>query len=165
MTDVNEQVKSEWKAETTARERVREVLLETTEYATASEIADRALVSEPTARKFLDELVEDSVGVTERDSRTTTYKRHEHRLVHDRIDELRREHSRGELLDAIREMNERIREFRETYGVESPEGLAVELDPGEEGWADVGRWRSTRKNLALAKAALQVGEAHRLVEA
>ncbi|PSP76991.1 transcriptional regulator [Halobacteriales archaeon QS_1_68_20] len=165
MNDVNEQVKSEWKAETTARERVREVLLETTEYATAAEIADRALVSEPTARKFLNELVEDGVGVTDREGRTTRSKRHEHRLVQDRIEELRTEHTHQELVDAIREMNERIQEFRETYGVERPEDLAVELEPGEEGWADVGRWRSTRQNLALAKAALQVDEAHRLVEA
>jgi hypothetical protein len=43
--------------------------------------------------------------------------------------------------------------------------LAVSLNAEEEGWADVGCWRTTRKNLAIAKAPLQVGEAHRLVEA
>lgn len=165
MNDVNEQVKAEWKDETTARERVREVLLETTEYETASEIADRALVSEPTARKYLNELVEDGVGEAVQQDRTRTYKRNEHRLVHDRIDELRAEHGRQELVDAIREMNERVQDFRDTYGVEQPEDLAVDLEPGEAGWADVGRWRATRENLALAKAALQVDEAHRLVEA
>mgnify|MGYP007091104258 FL=1 len=62
-------------------------------------------------------------------------------------------------------MKETIQEFRETYDTESPEDLAIELEPGEEGWDAVGRWQSTRRNLAIAKAAIQVGEAHRLAEA
>jgi len=41
----------------------------------------------------------------------------------------------------------------------------IELEPGDEGWSDVGQWQSTRRNLAIAKAAIQVDEAHRLAEA
>lgn len=128
-------------------------------------IADRARVSEPTTRKYLNEFVEDGLGVTEQDGRTTRYKRNEGRLVDRRIEELRTTHSHRTLVDGIREMNEEIQQFRETYDVESPEDLAVELEPGDEGWGDVGRWQATRQNLALAKAALQVDEAHRLAEA
>jgi len=36
-------------------------------------------------------------------------------------------------------MNESTPEFRETYDVESPEDLVIELDPGDEGWSDVGQ--------------------------
>lgn len=164
MTDVNERVVEEWKASTTARERVKELLNETTSYSKASTIADRARVSEPTTRKYLNELVEEGIGVTEQDGRTTLYKRNEGRLVDRRIEELRTTHSHRELVEGIREMEETVQEFRETYDVESPEDLAIELDPGDEGWSDVGRWQSTRRNLAIAKAALQVDEAHRLAE-
>lgn len=165
MTDVNEQVVDEWLESTTVRERVKEVLGETTQYSKASTIAERARVSEPTTRKYLNELVEEGIGVTEQDGRATRYKRNEGRLVDRRIEELRTTMSHEELVEGIREMNETIREFRETYDVESPEDLAVALDPGDEGWGDVGQWQSTRRNLAIAKAALQVDEAHRLAEA
>lgn len=165
MTDINEQVRREWEAETTSRERVKEVLAETTDYVAAGEIADRALVSEPTARKYLEELVEEGIGVSKRDGRATLYRRNEGRIIDERIEELRTTHSQQELVDGIREMKETIREYREEYGVESPEDLAIELDPGDDGWDDVGRWRATRRNLALAKAALRVDEAHRVAEA
>ena len=165
MNDVNERVRQEWKASTTARGRIKEVLEETTEYATAAEIATRALTSEPTTRKYLAELVDEGVGVSRQEGRAAEYKRNEGRLVDRRIAELRSEHTRDELVDGIREMKGTIRDFRERYDVESPEELATALDPEEDGWADVGRWQATRRNLAFAQAALHVDEAHRLVEA
>lgn len=165
MTTVDDRVREEWREETTARERIKEVLTETTEFEAATEIAERALVSEPTARKYLNEFVDEGVGVAEQDGRVRKYKRHDHRRVQRRIEQLRTERTRQELLDGIWEMNERIRKFRDTYGVDGPADLAVDLEPGEDGWADVGRWQATERNLALAKAALRVEEAHRLVEA
>jgi len=165
MADINERAKEAWIEETTSRERIRTVLGETTEYATAAEIADRSLTSEPTARKYLEELVADGIGITSRDGRTTRYKRNDGRQIDERIDELRTATSREELIDGIREMKTQLQEYRDTYGVEGPEKLAIELDDDADGWADVGRWRATRRNLAIAQAALQVDEAHRLAEA
>ncbi|WP_435158832.1 winged helix-turn-helix domain-containing protein [Haladaptatus sp. DFWS20] len=165
MTDINEQVKEEWKATTTGRERVKEILTETTEYTKASVIAKQALVSEPTTRKYLTELVDEGIGSTRQDGRTTLYKRNEGHRINNRIEELRRTHSHRDLIAGIQEMNETLQEFRETYDVENPEDLAIKLEPGDNGWKDIGKWRATRQNLALAKAALQVDEAHRLAEA
>ena len=165
MTEINERAKDEWTERTTSRERIRTVLEETTEYATAAEIADRALTSEPTTRKYLEELVEDGIGVTAQDGRTTRYKRNDGRLIDGRIEELRTTTSREALLDGIREMKAQLQEYRETYGVDGPEELAIELGADDDGWADVGRWRATRRNLAIAQAALQVDEAHRIAEA
>ncbi|WP_129116261.1 winged helix-turn-helix domain-containing protein [Halegenticoccus tardaugens] len=165
MVDINERAKEVWIEKTTSRERIRTVLEETTEYATAAEIADRALTSEPTTRKYLKELVADGVGVTTQDGRTTRYKRNDGRQIDERIDELRATISREELIDGIREMKSQLQEYRNIYEVEGPEELAIELDAGADGWADVGRWRATRQNLAIAQAALQVDEAHRLAEA
>lgn len=165
MDDINERVKEEWKATTTGRERVKEILTETTEYTKASSIAKQALVSEPTTRKYLTELVDEDIGSTHQDGRTTLYKRNEGQRIDNRIKELRRTHSHRDLIAGIQEMNETLQVFRETYDVESPEDLAIELEPGDDGWNDLGKWRATRQNLALAKAALQVDEAHQLAEA
>ena len=165
MTDINDRVVDEWTGATTARERVKEILEETTTYSKVSTIGDQARVSEPTTRKYLHELVEEGVGVAEQDGRTTLYKRDQGRLVDRRIEELRTTCSHQELVEAVQEMKESIAEFRETYGVESPEDLVIELEPGDEGWSDIGQWQSTRRNLAIAKAAIQVDEAHRLAEA
>jgi len=165
MTDINEQVVDEWTSSTTARERVKEILEETATYSKVSTIADRARVSEPTTRKYLNELVDEGVGATEQDGRTSLYKRNQGRLVDRRIEELRTTCTHQELIEGIQEMKESIAAFRATYDVESPEDLVIELEPGDEGWSDVGQWQSTRRNLAIAKAAIQVGEAHRLAEA
>ena len=165
MSDVNEQVVEEWTASTTARERVKEVLTETTRFSKASTIADRARVSEPTTRKYLNELAEEGVGVNKQDGRATLYKRNQGQVVDDRIEELRTTCSHQELVEGIQEMKQSIQEFRETYDVESPDDLVIELEPDDEGWSDVGTWQSTRRNLAIAKAAIHVDEAHRLAEA
>lgn len=165
VTGINERVVDEWVESTTSRERVKEILSETTTFTGVKTLAERARVSEPTTRKYLAEFVDEGIAVTERDGRTTLYKRNEGHLVDRRIEELRRTHSHQELVDGIRRMNESIQQFRDAHGVESPEDLALELGPGDDGWGDVGRWQSTRRNLAIAKAALQVDEAHRLAEA
>lgn len=165
MGDINQQVIEEWVSSTTARERVKEIIEETTTFSKVSAIADQAHVSEPTTRKYLNELVEEGVGVAEQDGRTTLYKRNQGRLVDRRIEELRTTCSHQELVEGIQEMKELIWEFREAYNVDSPEELVIEFEPGDEGWDDVGQWQSTRRNLAIAKAAIQVDEAHRLAEA
>ncbi|MDB2276768.1 ArsR family transcriptional regulator, partial [Halorubrum ezzemoulense] len=51
--DVNEAAIEEWKADTTTFDRIRHVSDVTTEPQAASTIAERAQVSEPTARKYL----------------------------------------------------------------------------------------------------------------
>lgn len=59
--DENEAVaeaREDWKSSTTALERVQQVVEQTTTPKTAKEVADEALVSEPTARKHLKSLVE-----------------------------------------------------------------------------------------------------------
>lgn len=55
--DVNEQIKADWKAETTPFERVYEIAEQTHDGQSAAEIADRALVNEPTARRHRKTLV------------------------------------------------------------------------------------------------------------
>ncbi len=153
--DINEQVKAEWKQETTPFERVYEVIEGTREGQSAATIADRALVSEPTARRHCNSLVATGFADTETDGRTTLYKRNDDRVLMSRIFELRDDATRAELLDGIKKMKTEIRQYETRYDVLTPEELARQLD-GEDtaGWDDLSQWRTTAQHLAVAQAAL-----------
>ena len=158
--DINEHVKAEWKDDTTPFERVYEIIEQTHEGQSAAEIADRALVSEPTARRHCKALVNTGFAETSQDGRTTLYKRNSDRVLMSRIRELRDEADRTELLDGIKRMKAEIRRYEDRYGVVSPEELAQQLDADEtEGWDDLTAWKTTRQNLAVAQAALAYDEA------
>ena len=158
--DINEQVKEEWKADTTPFDRVYEIVEHTHDGQSAAEIADRALVSEPTARRHCKTLVNTGFAETEQEGQTTLYKRDSDRILMSRIRELRNEADRAELLEGIKEMKAEVRRYEERYDVVSPEELAQKLDADEtEGWADLTAWRTTRQNLAVAQAALAYDEA------
>jgi predicted ArsR family transcriptional regulator len=158
--DINEHVRAEWKAETTPFERVYEIVEQTHEGQSAAEIADRALVSEPTARRHCKALVNTGFAETESEGQTTLYRRNADRILMSRIRELRENTDRDELLDGIRQMKTEIREYEDRYDVVSPEELAQKLDADEtEGWDDLSMWKTTRQNLAVAQASLAYSEA------
>lgn len=156
--------RQDWKSSTTALERVQQVIKQTTKPKTAGEIADEALVSEPTARKHLKSLVEVGRATTSQESDATRYARDEDTLLYQRIRELATEHSRDELIDSIQEMKHRIGEFEEEYDAASPEDLATSLgsaDP-DDAWKAVSEWQTTERNLHIAQAALNYGRARDL---
>jgi DNA-binding transcriptional ArsR family regulator len=158
--DVNERVKADWKEDTTPFERVYEIVEQTHDGQSAAQIADRALVSEPTARRHCKALVNTGFAETEPDGQTTLYKRNSDRVVMSRIRELREEADRTGIIEGIKEMKTEIRRYEDRYDVVSPEELAQQLDADEtEGWDDLTAWRTTRQNLAVAQAALAYDEA------
>lgn len=158
--DINEHVKGEWKAETTPFERVYEIIEQTHDGQSAAEIADRALVSEPTARQYCKTLVNTGFAETETSGQTTLYKRNSDRILMSRIRELREEATRSELLEGIKRMKTEIRQYEDQYDVVSPEELAQQLDADDiAGWDDLSVWRTTRQNLAVAQAAIAYDEA------
>lgn len=165
--DVNDRARERWKAETDGFDRVRAVLETTREPASAADVADEALVTAKTARKHLERLVELGVVASEQDGRTTRYRRDPDAAVTRRIRTLRAEHTRAELLDGIERLREECRGYRERFGVDSPEELAVTVEPGtaDERWAALSSWRTTERNLALAQAALSFDRARDRVEA
>ncbi len=158
--NINERVKADWKEETTPFERVYEIVEQTHDGQSASEIADRAHVSEPTARRHCKTLVNTGFAEAEQDGQTTLYKRNSDRVLMSRIHELREEVDRPVLLDSIKEMKAKIRRYENRYDVVSPEELSQQLDADEtQGWDDLTAWRTTRQNLAVAQAALAYDEA------
>ena len=126
----------------------------------AAEIAERARVSEPTARRHCTALVNTGFAETAADGQTTLYKRYADRVLTSQIHELRVETDRDELLDGIRRMKAEIRRYEDRYDVASPEELARKRDAGEtDAWDDLDAWKTTRQNHAVAQAALADDEA------
>ncbi len=158
--DINDHVKSQWKAATTPFERIYEIIEQTHDGQSAATIAERALVSEPTARRHCKALVNTGFAETESAGQTTLYKRNADRILMSRIRELREETTRDELLAGIKRMKTEIRQYEDQYDVVSPEELAQKLDAEEtDGWEDLSAWQTTRQNLAVAQAALAYSEA------
>lgn len=158
--DINEFVVEEWKRSTTAAERIQEILETTREPQTASQIAERARVSEPAARKHLKRLAgQTGPGIAIQEGNVTRYMRDPDQARFERIKTLADEHSRSVLETGIRDMKSQIRGFEDAHGVTSPEELVRELSPeDEEGWNAVSKWKTTRKNLSFAKTALAFKE-------
>lgn len=167
--DINEAVIDEWKAETTPAERVKDVIHSMYTPVSAEAVADEALTTAKTARKHLETLADDGfVTTTHGKHGATLYQRSAESLIMERANRLRSECSAEELAARITEMQDKIRDYRIKYGVDSPEELAVKLghevlDSDEPDTrtdeSDVTEWQTTRRNLAFANAALSIAKA------
>lgn len=163
--DVNEAATAAWIEDTEGFDRVQSVLRQTREPTSVAQIAERAHVSETTARKHLSRLVELGPASATQDGQTTRYSRNEEYHILQRIRQLQRDHTRTELLAGIRGMKEQLQSYRKQYNVESPEELALDIEAGDEPWNVLSEWESTRRNLALAQTALSYGQARNIIEA
>lgn len=154
--DINEAVVEDWTEDTTTFDRVRQVIDVTTEPQSVAEIADRARVSEPTARKYLAALSETGrVKVTETEA-GTRYMRSPQLLAMQRIAAIHREHSKVDIRDAIQELKDELQGLRTTYNVADVDELTMQLEPGDDGWQAVTRWQQLNQNLEIAHAALSL---------
>ena len=154
--DLNEAVIEEWKEDTTAFDRITTIIDATTEPAFAREIADRAAVAEPTARRHLNSLAELGRVAAVSAEVGTKYKRSPTTLAMRRISGLHATYSKAELQDAIADLREKLAALRDEYGVSNADDLATEPELGDDEWTDVSRWRELEENLAIAKAALNL---------
>lgn len=160
--DINEAVEEEWVEETTPFERVHEIIRRTYEPTPADAIAERARVSPTTARKHLRVLVDTGDVTTTQDGQRTCYHRSKTSIVTEHAQALLSERSPEEIASGIVDMKRSIRNWREEHGVDSPEELARELnvaDADSETGSVIMEWQTTRRNLALAQAALAIAEA------
>lgn len=166
LPDPNEVAAQQWTAETSGFERVEAVIEQAEAPLSAAELADEAYVSEPTARKHAQKLVDYGVAATVQDGRTTRYIRDETHVILDRVRTLQADHTREELVDGIGEMKAEIAAYRDEHGVESPDELAIELEGTETAaWHDVSEWMTTERNLALAETALAFKRSRDVLEA
>ena len=173
--DVNEAVSDEWEAETTPYERIRHVIAHTYTPVSADAVAEDARTAPKTARKHLNTLADDGfVETATGEHGGTLYRRSSESLVVEQATDILENVSTDELVTRITEMRERLNEYQSEYGVDSPEELAVaqtnqtlspsgsaqpEIDP-----QTIRDWKTLRRNLAFANAALSIGNAERFVD-
>ena len=173
--DVNQAVRDEWTGETTPYERIREIISRTYTPTDAETLADEACTSPKTARKHLNTLADDGFVATETGANgATLYRRSAESLVVEQAGDILSQVSTEDLRERIAEMREQLTDFQREYGVESPEELAIDrtnelLDESEEGDREsddetIRDWKTTRRNLAFANAALSIANARRFVE-
>lgn len=172
-TDINDAVVAEWKEETTPYTRVREVVSTIYTPQPVDTVATRAHVSEKTARKHLNTLAADGfVSTAAGDHGATLYRRSSESLVVEQATTILEELSVSELRDRISELRSTIRELQNKYDAESPEELSVTAADDtlqskpvdhEQVDADLQTWKTTRRNLAFANAALSISSAQQFI--
>lgn len=172
--DVNETVGDEWVAETTPYERIRHVIAHTYSPVSADAVAEDARTAPKTARKHLNTLADEGFVTTETGEHGgTLYRRSPESLVVEQAADILGHVSTDELVTRIREMREQLNEYQSEFGVESPEALAVEQTnqalaesestPAEVDPETIREWKTLRRNLAFANAALSIGNAEQFV--
>ena len=166
--DPNEAAIETWIEDTDGFDRVEAVVSRTHEPRSAAGIARSAHVSESTARKHLDRFADLGPALATQDGRVTRYERDDDHYLLERVWNLQRTQTRGDLLESIEEIRTEIEDYRREYGVEAPEDLAV-LDETADGsadpWGDVTDWMTTREHLTIARAALAYKRASVLANA
>lgn len=157
--DIDEFATAEWKESTTADERIRTVIKRTVTPKTAKEIADVAAVSESKARTALKTLTEEGVASARQTDSGTVYQRDPDRYL---IEQIHRLATTGDVVEQIQEVKAEIAEYREEYGLDSPEELLVsdrELSPEE--LTDVSHWRTAMRDFEYLRAAYRIQQAKR----
>jgi DNA-binding IscR family transcriptional regulator len=173
--DVNDAVGDDWEAETTPYERIRHVIAHTYSPVSADAVADDARTAPKTARKHLNTLAEEGFVETESGEHGgTLYRRSPASLVVEQAADILEHVSTDELVARIRTMREQLAEYQSTFGVESPEKLAVDQTnqalaasdstPDEPDPETIREWRTLRRNLAFANVALSIGNAEQFVD-
>lgn len=157
------EARERWRSERTTFQRVYDVVVGTTEYATASEIGERADCSTDGARAALSQLVE--MGIAERrGDRPAEYRRNESYLRWRRIESLAREHSAAELREEVERLLEEDREFQERFDAPDPDAIDpaafedVDHEAVHERWDALTRWRSVRSDLNVLQRAVHRAE-------
>ena len=174
-SDINEAVGTNWESNTTPYERIRHVISHTYSPLSADTVADTARTAPKTARKHLNTLADEGfVETTPGEHGSTRYRRSPESLVMEQASDILEHVSTDELVTQIQEMREQLTEYQAEFGVESPEELAVsqtnqalaesgvpqeEIDPER-----IREWKTLRRNLAFANAALSISTAEQFVD-
>ncbi|WP_135853688.1 DUF7342 family protein [Halorussus salinus] len=152
-----------WREERTTFQRVYDVVTGTTDYATASEVAEEADCSDDGARDALAQLVE--MGIAERrDGRPATYRRNDSYFRWKRVEDLATSNSVADLrakIDELAAEDERLRERFDAPGPDAVSPATFETSDHDEihdRWDALARWRTVRRDLELFQRAAHRAE-------
>lgn len=153
--DINEFVEADWSESTTARQRVKDVIARATSPRSATEVADLADVSPPTARDELNQLAQEGTVLAESTDNGNVYQRDPDWYRITRIRKLSEKPQRA-LETALQQLEQEIEGYKETHGVDDPEELILSDDPlDEETWEDISHWRTATVDREYVRIALQ----------
>lgn len=161
--DTASEPSARWHSDRTTFQRVYDVLVGTTDPASAQQFANWADCSENGARQALEQLVE--MGIADRtDTRHRQYARNESYLRWKRVETLAREHSVSELRSRLDALITADSELQAKYEVPDPDAVVVPDDPDtdheavHERWDDLTDWRTIRRDIPILKRAVRRAE-------
>lgn len=149
-----------WEDEQTTFQRVYDVLVGTTEPASAGQFAERARCSETAARQALSQLVEMGIA-DESGTRPVRYRRNPSYFRWRRVERLARDHDASELRSRLEELVERDRALQEAYDAPDPDAVVESGDVDEpyaeaaDRWEELAEWRTIRRDVAVLKRAVR----------
>lgn len=162
--DINEFVTDEWSQSKTARQRVKDVIVRTTQPRPTAEVAELADVSPPTARSELSELAEEGVVSAESTENGRIYQRDPdwHRIK--RIRELA-EKPHAALEATLQRLEREIERYTAEYEVDTPEDLILSDGAlSDTAWSDISHWRTALVEREYIRTALQYAKLRRSEE-
>ena len=160
----NIEAQRQWKGERTAFQRVYDVMTGVTDYARASDIAERVDCSPDGARNALSQLTEMGV-VDQRGSRPAEYRRNESYFEWKRVETLADEHSRAELRERLDDLLEEDTDLQQSFGVPDPAAASVARIEEDDHAAvhdrleSLSRWRTVRRDIELLQRAVSRADA------
>jgi DNA-binding transcriptional regulator GbsR (MarR family) len=149
------------------KERVYGAVLHARDPMTAAEIAERADCSAESARTHLSFYADLGI-VVRHDGRPVRYERNDDYFEWRRVSELARENTIEELQARVSELTERIEEYRNEYGTESPAEVNVlefDAEQIDDVYVELGDWATAIEERRLherarRKAAGQTAPSH-----
>ncbi|WP_331232252.1 DUF7342 family protein [Natronorarus salvus] len=152
---------ADWKQTHGTRQRVKQVLAGVRTPLAASDVAEQAHCTTKSARKYLEELVDERIARKIEDSRGARYLRNEEYHRWRRADALSTEYSESELLTALDRLEQRDADYRDRFEVSTPD--AVEFPPDDathdeihDLWETLTDWESVREEMHLHREALRI---------
>lgn len=140
------------------RERLLDIVVGLRTPTKVSTIAESAECDAGTARKYLRWF--DEMGIVSRhDGRPVRYTRNDAYLRWRRVDRIRREYSEEEVVDALGDTVERIKDYRTRFDAEHPDGVSLvdatrERDLSTEAvWEALSEWETLERRAELLDAA------------
>lgn len=155
--DINELATAEWKASTTADERIRAVIKRTTVPKPAKEIAETAAVSETKARTTLNKLAE---GGIVRVHQTASGKAYERDPTWHLLQQVHQLATSGTLVDQIQRAKQELADYRSQYETDEPEDVLIsDRELTEEELAEISHWRTAKREFNYLRAAYRLKQA------
>jgi DNA-binding transcriptional ArsR family regulator len=150
-----------WAQTHDTRHRIKQVTAGIREPKPASHIAERAQCSPKTARKHLEELVDERIVSKTDDPQGARYRRNEEYFAWRRAHQLSVDHSEAELLDQLGELDNREEAYQNRFNAELPAN--VEFPPENathdeihELWEALTSWETLRNDIQRYREALRL---------